>query len=137
MKTIYNEKSLHIGLLILRVGIGIAMIFHGYPKLLGGPQRWEAVGSAVKYLGINFGHQVFGFMAGLIETIGGLMLIIGLFHLPITFLLFSTLVVALISRINLSDGFLGFAHPLEVAIIFLALLVSGPGYFSLDKIREK
>jgi putative oxidoreductase len=76
-------------------------------------------------------------MAGLIETIGGLMLIIGLFHLPVTFLLFSTLVVALISRINISDGFLGFAHPLEVAIVFLALFISGPGYFSLDKIREK
>ncbi len=137
MKNIYDEKSVHIGLLILRIGIGTAMIFHGYPKLLGGPERWETIGSAVKYLGINFGHQIFGFMAGLIEAIGGILLIIGLFHLPVTFLLFLTLVVALISRINLSDGFLGFAHPLEVAIVFLTLLISGPGYFSLDKIREK
>lgn len=137
MKELYSEKSIHIGLLIIRIGMGIAMIFHGYPKLMGGTEKWESVGNAVSYLGINWGHTVFGFMAGFIETIGGILLILGIFHLPVVFFLWTTILVALIFRINVSDGFLGFAHPLEVSIIFLGLLVTGPGNFSIDKIRNK
>jgi putative oxidoreductase len=137
MKNLYTENSMHIGLLVVRVGMGVAMIFHGYPKLLGGAERWESVGSALNYLGITWGHSTFGFMAGLIETLGGLLLIFGIFHLPVVFFLLSTVLVALIFKINTSDGFLGFAHPLEVSIIFLGLLIAGPGNYSIDNIRKK
>lgn len=134
MKELYTEKSMHIGLLVVRVGMGLAMIFHGYPKLMGGAEKWEAIGSSLNYLGITWGHSTFGFLAGLIETLGGLLLILGLFHLPVVFFLWSTILVALIYKINVSDGFLGFAHPLEVSIIFLGLLITGPGNYSIDKI---
>ncbi len=29
------------GLLILRIGIGIMFLYHGAPKLIGGPEKWE------------------------------------------------------------------------------------------------
>ena len=38
-------KSYDVGLLVLRLGIGTSMlVFHGYGKLSGGPEKWEKIG---------------------------------------------------------------------------------------------
>ena len=42
------------GLLIMRVGIGILFIYHGYPKITGGPETWSGVGAAMGTFGISF-----------------------------------------------------------------------------------
>ena len=34
-----------VGLLILRVGLGIAFLVHGWPKITGGPKFWTGLGS--------------------------------------------------------------------------------------------
>lgn len=52
------------GLLIIRIGLGIMFMMHGYPKLLGGPDKWEAVGGAMKHTGITFFPTFWGLMAG-------------------------------------------------------------------------
>src|SRR5690606_41060423 len=62
---------------------GITMIaFHGLPKLMGGPELWTAIGGSMQNLGINFLPTAFGFSAGLIETLGSLLLILGLWTRP-------------------------------------------------------
>lgn len=33
------NKHRHIGLLILRIGIGCMFLFHGAPKMFGGPEE--------------------------------------------------------------------------------------------------
>ncbi len=35
-------KTLDFGILVFRLGIGLMFIFHGYPKLVGGPEKWES-----------------------------------------------------------------------------------------------
>ena len=43
----FLDKHQHIGLLILRIGFGCMFLFHGLPKLFGGPEKWEKVGAAM------------------------------------------------------------------------------------------
>lgn len=69
LRSDYPSKS--TGLLLLRIGIGITFILHGWPKLAGGVAYWEAVGKAMEVVGITFAPAFWGFMAGFAETAGG------------------------------------------------------------------
>ena len=72
------DKHRDIGLLLLRVGIGIMFMFHGYPKLAGGSEGWTKLGGALSALGVNFAPTFMGLMAALSEFGGGLLLVLGL-----------------------------------------------------------
>lgn len=127
-----EKTKLTIGLLMMRVGLGVVFIFHGYPKLFGGVERWARVGEAMSNVGIDSYHTVFGFLAGFAEFFGGIFLIFGLFTLPALLLLISTMFIAMITQISRESGFSGIAHPLSMGIVFLSLLFTGPGRYSLD-----
>lgn len=121
------------GLLILRVGIGtLFMVVHGFPKLAGGPAKWESVGRAVSYLGVKFGHTGWGFAASVAETLGGLLLILGWGHRPAALVLFATMTVASIWKYYPFGGWNAAAHPAAMAVVCLGLLFTGPGKYSLD-----
>lgn len=128
----YKYKDL--GLLILRVGIGFMFMVHGWPKLMGGPEKWEQVGKAVEIFGITFTPVVWGFMAGFAEVVGGALIMLGFFFRFAVLLLFITMVVATTRHITAGDGFGGYSHALEAAILFFSLLFIGPGRYSLDKV---
>ncbi|MFD1185762.1 DoxX family protein [Pontibacter rugosus] len=125
-------KSRHFGLLLLRVGIGIMFILHGWPKLAGGPERWEMIGQSMQSLGIDFAPTFWGFMAGFAEAAGGLLLALGLLFRPACFLLVLTMLVATTKHATAGDGFAGYSHALEAGILFFSLLFIGPGKYSLD-----
>jgi putative oxidoreductase len=125
-------EKLDFGLLFLRIGLGIVFIFHGYPKLIGGPERWEQVGSTMSNLGIDSYHIYFGFLAACSEFFGGIFLIFGLYMLPVVLLLIVTMIVALVTQIARDTGYSGIAHPLSLGIVFLSMLYTGPGKYSLD-----
>lgn len=127
-----TDNQLNFGLLVLRLGIGAAFIVHGLPKLQAGPEGWAKTGHAVSNLGIDFGYQAFGLMAGLAEAGGGLLLILGLFTRLACIPMLITMIVATASALSHGEGFGGAAHPLEDGVVFLALLITGAGRYSLD-----
>jgi len=135
------DKHRDAGLLILRIGIGLAFICHGLPKLLAGPEKWEQLGGALAVMGVNFAPTLMGLMAAISEFGGGLLLLLGLFTRPACFFLLSTMIVATLMHLKLGDPFLKYSHALEAGILFFSLLLIGPGKFSLDeklsKITEK
>jgi len=122
------------GLLILRIGLGFAFIlFHGYPKLAGGPEMWKAVGGAMSNVGIDFYPAFWGFMASIAETLGGLFLILGLFFRPTNIFLTFTMLVAMLNHLAAGDGMGVASRPLELMVVFIALIFIGPGKYSVDK----
>jgi putative oxidoreductase len=121
------------GLLIIRVGLGIMFIYHGYPKLMGGVKGWEHLGESMKYVGIHFLPAAWGFLAAVTELLGGFLLIVGLAFRPVCILLLINLIVAALMHFG-SGGDLGdAAHAIEDAIVFAGLIFTGPGKYSVDK----
>jgi putative oxidoreductase len=127
------SKYKDFGLLVIRVGLGIMFIYHGLPKLMGGEDMWMKVGSSAKYVGITFAPVFWGFMAGTVEALGGLFLIIGLAFRPVCLLLIINLIVAAAYHFGSGGGMEAAAHAIEDAIMFAGLFFIGPGSYSLDK----
>jgi putative oxidoreductase len=126
-------KYKNFGLLVIRVGLGLMFIYHGYSKLLGGEKVWAQLGSATKYVGIHFWPVVWGLLCGVVETFGGFLLIIGLEFRTVCLLLIINLVVAAASQYANGGGLSAAAHAIEDAIMFAGLLFIGPGKYSADK----
>lgn len=127
------DKYRNTGLLIIRIGLGIMFMFHGYPKLLGGPEQWEAIGGAMKNLGITFAPAVWGLIAGLTETFGGFLILLGLAFRPVCMLLTFNLMVAALMHLKAGEDFMAASQAIETGCMFFGLLFIGPGKYSVDK----
>lgn len=123
-----------LGLLLLRVAIGLFYLWvHGLPKLMGGAERWEKLGSAMHNLGIAFLPTFWGFMAAATESFGALLFAIGLFFRPSCLLLTFVMLVATIMHLQKGDGLGTASHAIEMGIVFFAMTFIGPGKYSVDK----
>lgn len=123
----------NFGLLIIRLGLGGMFIFHGLPKLEGGPEMWKGIGSAMATVGITFLPVMWGLLSALVEAVGGVLLILGLGFRPVCLLLVINLIVAAMFHFHKGDGWGGASHAIEDAIMFAGLLFVGPGKYSVDK----
>ncbi|TCC93665.1 DoxX family protein [Pedobacter frigiditerrae] len=126
-------KYRNTGLLILRVGLGVMMMVHGLPKLMGGPDGWTKLGASMKVVHIDFLPMLWGFMAAASEGIGGFLLILGLFFRPVNLLLVITMIIAALVHFAKGDGLDGAGHAIELGIVFFSLIFIGPGKYSIDK----
>jgi putative oxidoreductase len=120
-----------VGLLVLRMALGIIFIAHGYPKLAhlrGGAQMQ----------GFFVEHGLpgyFAYVAGVIETFGGGLLLLGLFTRPAALLLALEMCVA-IWKVHSGHGYLAvhdYEFPLTLAAACVALATVGAGGISLDQ----
>ena len=134
-----SSKNLDLGLLILRIGIGLSMmIFHGFGKVKGGPELWTKLGGTMENFGIDFLPVFWGFMAAFSEFFGSFLLVIGVLFRPAAFLLAATMVVAAFRHLNLPPGadgagWSGASHALELLTVYVALFLTGPGKYKLSK----
>lgn len=128
-----NDRFRDLGLLLLRVGIGGMFMFHGWPKLAGGAAKWEKLGaSAMGHFGIDFAPTFWGFAAAASEFFGGLLIAVGYAFRPSLLLLTITMVVAASSHLLGGDKFGKASHAIEAGILFLSLILIGPGKFTLQ-----
>lgn len=135
---IWEKLSKHydIGLLIARVGIGLGLLFfHGWGKLIGGPERWAGVGGSMSNFGIEFGHTFFGFLAAFSESIGGLLIAAGLFFRPMCLMAGFTMFVAMFQHLITGQGNAG--HPFKNLFMLVGLMMTGPGKYSVDAMLLK
>src|ERR1044072_1579326 len=82
------------GILVLRIALGAMMIWHGFPKLKGGPDMWNKIASSMSVFGVPNFPTFWGFMAGFAEAIGGLLFLIGFLFRPALLLMIFTMIVA-------------------------------------------
>lgn len=130
--TTYNEPTMHIGITIIRIGIGLVFIRHGITKVINGPEEWVWLGKAMGNLGIHFFPMFWGLMAALTEFLGGICFTTGFFtRFAALFMAFS-MFVAIIMHIKKGDPWGYLSHPLALIILFIGFIFIGSGYFSLD-----
>lgn len=130
----FIDKFRDLGLFILRLGLGLTFtIIHGYPKIAGGAEGWKKLGEAMKYLGITFYPEFWGFMSAFAEFFGGIILLTGLFFRPGMLLLIINMLVAFISMYGRTGAVSQSVIPLEILIVVIALFFTGPGKYSLDE----
>jgi putative oxidoreductase len=115
---------------LVRVTAGLMLIPHGWPKVGMGP---AAVGARVSQ-----GMEPVIFWGALIiflETIGGLLIAVGLFTRVVAALLFIQFLV--IWKVHWPRGWAASAGGLEFVImwglLFLALMMRGGGPYSVDR----
>jgi len=125
-----------IGLLILRLGIGLIIAAHGAQKLFGvwggpGMAKWT---QSVQRLRIR-PAQPWAWVAALSEFGGGLLLALGLLSPLGSLALMGAMLVA-IATVHLPKGFWvskgGFEFNLSLIAGAAALAFTGPGSYSLD-----
>jgi putative oxidoreductase len=124
------------GLLLIRLGIGVSMfIFHGYDKIMGGPERWTGIGGAMENFGITFVPVFWGFMAAFAESVGSILIVLGPLFRFVTLLLAFNMLVAITRHLNLpvdqpGAGWAGAEKALVYMIAYLGLFFTGPGRFA-------
>lgn len=126
-----------IGLLILRVAIGICFVVHGLGKLgVVGPGNLQGFTAWLKDLGVPF-PALQARMAMLTELVGGSFLAVGLLSRPAALFLLGTMLVAGLIG-HKGGGYLitndppGNEYTINLAAIMIMFLLLGPGRYSLD-----
>ena len=127
-----KEDLLQLGWLILRAGIGISILLHGIPKLMGGVETWTYIGGSMAIFGITFAPAFWGLMAAVAEAVGGALFALGLLFRPAALMLTGTMVVALATHLAAGDDFMVFGHALDLLIVFAGAILIGAGRYSLD-----
>jgi putative oxidoreductase len=129
----FLDRYRNLGLLILRVGLGLYMaLSHGWGKITGGPETWTGLGGTMDAVyGIGFLPAFWGFMAAVAEFVGGLLVVAGLLFRPALLVLIINMgTAALAHATGAIEG--GPESALVYGIAWLALVFTGPGRYSLD-----
>ena len=119
-----------MGLLWLRVLMGLGMMTHGYGKLFE-PGRMERFTEGVASMGFPL-PAFFAWAAALTEFFGGIFVVIGLATRPAAFLIFVTMFVAAFIRHG-DDPFKVKELALAYWTMAGALVMMGGGPYSLDR----
>ncbi len=130
-KYVQYSNNPSLGLLLLRLALGIVFIYHGVTKF----QNMEATIGFFASIGLGAGMA---WLVATIETLGGLAVLLGLStQVAATFL-----ALVMIGSIITVKGEMGFANggyelDLVLLLISLALVFTGPGRYTVRKLINR
>jgi putative oxidoreductase len=126
-----------IGLLILRLVVGLTLAAHGAQKLFGwfGGYGVAGTGQFMEQLGFRPG-RLYAAQAGLTEVLGGVFLAAGFLTPVAAAMVGAVMLVAAVSA-HIKKGFFahngGYEYTLVLGQTAVALAFTGPGNFALDQ----
>ncbi len=127
----FIPPNLDAALLILRLVLGIIMVYHGYPKVTGFSGTAEFFAGA----GIPMPTLTAAY-AAIVEFAGGILLILGV-ATDLVGLLFAIDMLGAIYFVHFSKGFSaangGYEFPLALLAMALAISFAGPGRFAVGR----
>lgn len=125
---------MNLGLLLIRLVIGLSFAGHGSQKLFGwfGGYGPKGTGGWMESVGFKPG-VLMAVLAGLAELIGGLLFAAGLWTPVAAVLIIATMLGAM--KVHLANGYWadkgGFEYPFVLAVAALAVALIGPGAYTI------
>jgi putative oxidoreductase len=127
-----------VGLLVMRLVLGVIFIGHGAQKLFGsfGGPRISGFAKGLEQLGVKPARPM-AVLAGLAELVGGILVMLG-FLTPLAALALIAVMIVAILTVHLRNGFFntngGYEFNLALSAMALVLLIAGAGVYSLDSV---
>lgn len=130
--------STSLGMLILRVVVGVTIFLHGYNKFFGGG-RIPGTARWFDSMGMKPNGKVHAVLAASTETGGGALFALGLLT-PLAAAAIVGLMVVAAWTVHRKEGFFivggGWEYNLVLAAVAVAVATTGPGRFSIDRLLE-
>lgn len=126
----FLDRLQPLGLLVLRLVLGVIMIVHGYHKVFGGMQHFEQMLHGV---GIP---PWMAYLAAAAEFGGGILIALGFLTRLAALAILIDMTVA-IFKVHLHNGMTGpggYEFPLSLAVIAFALIFFGAGPIAIDAV---
>jgi putative oxidoreductase len=129
----YLDRLQPLALFVMRLGLGVIMVVHGYHKVFGGLHHHAQF---VASLGLP---AWLGYVSSFAEFLGGLLVLAGLFTRAAALAIAIDMFVA-IWKIHWHNGLLGgpdrpgYEFPLALAVLAFALIFFGAGPIAFDHI---
>jgi len=127
-----------LGLLLVRLVVGLLFIGHGAQKLFGwfGGYGPKGTGGWMDSIGMKPGI-VMAVAAGLMELVGGALFASGLFT-PLAAVLIALTMLGAIVKVHGQNGIWatanGYEYPLVLLVVVIGIALTGAGAYSLDAI---
>ncbi|WP_394233518.1 DoxX family protein [Niallia oryzisoli] len=125
-----------LGLLLIRLVIGLLFIGHGAQKLFGwfGGYGLKGTGGWFESIGMKPGVKL-ALLAGLTELIGGILFAAGLLT-PLAGIMIAGTMIMAIAKVHGANGLWstsnGYEYNLTVLTVTIGIALIGPGQYALD-----
>ncbi|AQX54799.1 MULTISPECIES: DoxX family protein [Priestia] len=125
-----------IGLLLIRLVIGLSFMAHGAQKLFGwfGGHGLKGTGGWFESIGMKPGVRM-ALIAGLSELVGGALFAVG-FLTPLAALMIAGTMFIAIIKVHGPNGYWatqnGYEYNLTLLVVAISIAIIGPGYYAID-----
>ena len=126
-----QDRKINFGLLLMRLGLASALLFHSLPKLIGGTHAWQGLGTMLGFINVGVPPTILGVVILLIEGLGALSLIFGYFYRITCIVLFILFGLYFFNYLSIGYSTL-MLWSIGIAAVFLGLFCLGPGRFALS-----
>jgi putative oxidoreductase len=127
---------MELGLLLLRLTVGLTLAAHGTQKLFGwfGGYGLTGTGQWLESVGFRPGRR-HAFLAGLTEVGGGVLLALGL-ATPLAAAIVASVMIVAAATAHFKNGFFitsgGYEYNVVLGVAAIAIAFTGPGLLSID-----